>query len=269
MTRTDLINGIRNKSSFLCIGLDTDIKKIPPHLLNSDDPVFEFNKAIIDATADLCIAYKPNLAFYESLGPPGMESLRKTVNYIPEGLLKIADAKRGDIGNTGKMYAEAFYHYYNFDAVTLSPYMGKDSIDPFLAFKDKWAIVLALTSNEGSADFQMRNLDAGEKLYEKIIKTTSSWGDPERLMFVIGATKAQYLATIRKIIPDHFLLIPGIGAQGGSLEEVCDYGMNSDVGLIVNSSRSIIYASSGTDFKEAAREASLIIIQKMKLCLDK
>ncbi len=264
MTRSELIEGIRKKTSFLCIGLDTDIKKIPSQLLNTEDPVFEFNKAIIDATSDLCIAYKPNLAFYESLGPQGLNSLKKTVDYIPAGILKIADAKRGDIGNTSHMYAEAFFEYYNFDAVTINPYMGKDSIEPFLAFKGKWTIILALTSNPGCNDFEMDNLEEGGKLFEKIIKRSSSWAGPEQLMYVVGATMAHHLADIRKIIPDHFLLIPGIGAQGGSIEDVFIHGKNKDIGLLINVSRSIIYASDGIDFNIAAREESLKIVQQMK-----
>ena len=268
MTKEELIIQIRKKSSFLCVGLDTDTDKIPRHILKSKDPVFEFNKAIIDATADLCIAYKPNLAFYEKSGPKGLESLKKTVDYIPKGVFKIADAKRGDIGNTSQMYADAFFNFYGFDALTISPYMGKDSIDPFLSFKDKWTILLALTSNQGSSDFQMSRLDSGEKLYEKVIRTTSMWAGPEQLMYVVGATKAEYITGIRKMIPDHFLLVPGIGAQGGDLENVVKNGLNKDVGLIINASRNIIYASDDYDFDKAAKREAGALREKMRILLE-
>ncbi len=262
MTRNEIIEQIKKKKSYLCIGLDTDITKIPKHLLKTDDPVFEFNKQIIDATRDFCIAYKPNLAFYESLGPKGLESLKKTVDYIPKDIFTIADAKRGDIGNTSEMYAKSFFEYYGFDAVTVAPYMGSDSVKPFLAFKNKWVIVLALTSNEGAKDFQYIN-DGKNKLFENVIRTTSTWGSADNLMFVVGATRAEMLSDIRQLIPDHFLLVPGVGAQGGSLEEVSKHGMNKQCGLFVNSSRQIIYASNGEDFAEAAKTEAQKVQKEM------
>ena len=273
MTRKELISRIYTKKSFLCIGLDTDIKKIPAFLLDNEDPVFEFNRQIIDATKDLCVAYKPNLAFYESLGYKGLISLEKTIKYIPEELFTIADAKRGDIGNTSEMYARTFFDYYNFDAVTVAPYMGKDSVVPFLGFKDKWVILLALTSNDGASDFQLQNvIDSSgvskELLYETVIKTSMNWGDKENMMYVIGATKSEILESIRKIIPDHFLLVPGIGTQGGSLEDVWKYGSNDDCGLLVNASRSIIYAGNSNDFAEKAREEALKIQQQMNVLMN-
>lgn len=270
MKRSEIFAQIKKKQSYLCIGLDTDITKIPKHLLKFDDPVFEFNKQIIDATQSFCVAYKPNLAFYESLGPKGLESLKKTVDYIPSGIFTIADAKRGDIGNTSKMYAKAFFEQYNFDAVTVAPYMGSDSVKPFLEFKDKWVIVLALTSNEGAKDFQYlqlkndpspndRGVSSAEKLFEKVISTVMDWGTADNLMFVVGATRADMLSEIREIAPDHFLLVPGVGAQGGSLEEVSKHGMNAQCGLFVNSSRQIIYAGNGADFATlAAKEAEKV-----------
>src|SRR4051812_41947554 len=270
MTRSEIYEQIKKKKSYLCIGLDTDIDRIPKHLLKFDDPVFEFNKQIIDATKDYCIAYKPNLAFYESLGPKGLESLKKTVSYIPSGIFTIADAKRGDIGNTSKMYAKTFFEYYGFDAVTVAPYMGSDSVKPFLEYKDKWVIVLALTSNDGAKDFQYlqikndpspneRGISSAEKVFGKVISTATGWGNSDNMMFVVGATRADMLSDIRKLIPDHFLLVPGVGAQGGSLEEVSKYGMNKQCGLFVNSSRQIIYAGSGEDFAQlAAKEAEKV-----------
>jgi orotidine-5'-phosphate decarboxylase len=251
MNRKELIRQIKLKKSFLCVGLDTDIKKVPAHLLHLDDPVFEFNKAIIDATKDYCVSYKINTAFYEANGVKGWESMERTLFHIPENIFTIADAKRGDIGNTSDMYARAFFETLPFHSVTLAPYMGKDSLEPFFAYENKWGIVLALTSNPGSADYEQQ-LIGNQKLYEHVIKTTSQIGHAGNLMFVVGATKAEELAQIRKLIPEHFLLIPGVGAQGGSLDNVVKYGMNTDCGLLINASRSIIYASSGKDFAEAA-----------------
>jgi orotidine-5'-phosphate decarboxylase len=263
MKRSQLIEQIRKKKSFLCIGLDTDLNKIPSFLLDFDDPIFEFNKRIIDATHDLCIAYKPNIAFYEALGPLGWESLRKTVDYIPNEIFTIADAKRGDIGNTSNMYAEAFFNKYNFDSITLSPYMGKDSITPFLNFDNKWSIVLALTSNKGALDFQKLNLSENSFYYEEVLNQVSKWGNINNTMFVVGATNANELKNIRKIVPDHFLLVPGVGAQGGDLNEVVKNGINDDIGLIINSSRGIIYAGFEKDFAEKAKKAAKEIQQKM------
>jgi orotidine-5'-phosphate decarboxylase len=257
MNKKELIEQIKRKGNFLCVGLDPDIKKIPRHIVeNEEDPIYEFNKAIIDATAEHCISFKPNTAFYEAYGLNGMHSLDKTIRYIkvnyPEHFL-IADAKRGDIGNTSAMYAHAYFEKLNADAITVAPYMGSDSVKPFLEFKNKWTIVLGLTSNEGSADFQQKKIN-GRELFFEVIETSSKWGSSENMMYVIGATKANMLAEVRKIIPDHFLLVPGIGAQGGDLAEVCKYGLNKDIGLIVNSSRAIIYASSGENFAERAGE---------------
>ena len=230
MTRIELVNQIKKKKSFLCVGLDTDIKKIPSHLLKSKDPIFEFNKQIIDATADYCVAYKPNLAFYEALGPKGLESLQKTVEYIPNDIFTIADAKRGDIGNTSSLYARAFFEQMNFDSITVAPYMGEDSVKPFLDYDGKWVILLALTSNKGSADFQDLSIEKNSsKLYEQVLKKSQEWGHIGNLMYVVGATKAENLVGIRKIVPDHFLLVPGVGAQGGSLKEVAKFGMNKDI----------------------------------------
>lgn len=268
MNRDELIRQIRRKSSFLCVGLDTDIKRIPKHLLDSEDPIFEFNKAIIDATKDLVVAYKPNTAFYEAHGPKGMESLRKTIAYIPDDIMCIADAKRGDIGNTSRMYAQCFFDIYKADAITVAPYMGSDSVKPFLDYDDKWVIILGLTSNEGSQDFQHLELSSGSKLYQKVLKTCSQYGSAENIMFVVGATQADYISQIRTIIPDHFLLVPGVGAQGGSLKAVCDAGLNGDVGLIVNSSRSIIYADNGTSFAKASREAAFKLQNEMSIILS-
>ena len=259
MTTQQLVSQIQFKKSFLCIGLDVDLNKIPKHLLATEDPIFEFNKAIIDATHDLCVSYKPNTAFYEAYGLKGWQSLEKTINYInsnyPE-IFTIADAKRGDIGNTSTMYAKAFLEDLNFDSVTVAPYMGKDSVEPFLAFENKHTIMLALTSNEGAFDFQTLNVN-GKELYKNVIETSKNWKNGENLMYVVGATKAEYFTEIRKIVPDSFLLVPGVGAQGGSLSEVCKYGMSENVGLLINSSRGIIYASNGTDFAEKAREEAL------------
>lgn len=259
MNKHQLFENIKKKKSFLCVGLDTDIKKIPEHLLKEEDPVFAFNQAIIDATAPYCIAYKPNLAFYESLGVKGWIAFEKTVNYLKKnypGQFIIADAKRGDIGNTSSMYARTFFEELDIDSVTVAPYMGEDSVTPFLAYKDKWVILLALTSNKGSGDFQLTQDKDGERLFEKVLKTSRNWADDQNMMYVVGATQGKMFADIRKIVPDHFLLVPGIGAQGGSLEEVCKYGMNSVCGLIVNSSRAIIYADKTENFAcAAAREA--------------
>ncbi len=259
MDKQQLFENIKRKNSFLCVGLDTDIKKIPDHLLDEADPIFAFNKAIIDATADLCIAYKPNLAFYESMGVKGWIAFEKTVQYIkknyPDQFI-IADAKRGDIGNTSAMYARTFFEELNIDAVTVAPYMGEDSVTPFLSYENKWVILLALTSNKGSHDFQMTEDKDGERLFEKVLRKSQVWADSDRMMYVVGATQGRTFEDIRKIVPDHFLLVPGIGAQGGSLEEVCKYGMNSSCGLIVNSSRGIIYADKSERFAEAARTAA-------------
>ncbi len=267
MTKQDLFEQIKLKRSFLCVGLDTDIDKIPAGLKKLTDPVFEFNKRIIDATHDLCIAYKLNLAFYEKLGPAGLVSLEKTVHYIPGNIFLIADAKRGDIGNTSDMYASTFFEYYKFDAVTLSPYMGKDSVDPYLRYTGKWVILLALTSNKGSEDFQVLKTDRGY-LYEEVLERSSKWGGSDQIMYVVGATKASSLTAIRKIVPENFLLIPGVGAQGGSLEEVTQYGINKSVGLIVNASRSIIYASGSMDFDNAARDKCLEMQSEMGALMD-
>jgi len=258
MTKQELFENIQRKKSFLCVGLDTDVNKIPEHLFDeSDDAIFEFNKAIIDATADLCVAYKPNLAFYESLGLEGWEVLERTVDYIRENYpdqFIIADAKRGDIGNTSAMYARTFFGNMEFDSVTVAPYMGEDSVTPFLTYEGKWVTLLALTSNKGAYDFQfMKDAETGERLFEKVLKTSLNWGTDENMMYVVGATKAEMLTEIRSIIPEHFLLVPGVGAQGGSLEEVAKYGLNSTCGLLVNSSRQIIYASSEMDYAKAAR----------------
>ena len=267
MTRQELITQIKKKQSFLCIGLDTDIKKIPLHLLKLEDPVFEFNKQIIDATKEFCVAYKPNIAFYESMGVSGWNSLQKTLNYIPNNILTIADAKRGDIGNTSRMYANLFFENMNFDAITVAPYMGEDSVTPFLKFKDKWSIVLALTSNKGGLDFQKIEDKNGKKLFEKVLETSKEWGSLENMMYVVGATRAEELVEIRAIVPDHFLLVPGVGAQGGSLKDVAKYGLNSDCGLLVNSSRGIIYAGNGINFEEQAQAEAKKLQQEMAVIL--
>jgi orotidine-5'-phosphate decarboxylase len=272
MQKIDLIQQIKAKKSFLCIGLDTDLSKIPAHLLQQEDPIFEFNKAIIDATADLCVAYKPNLAFYESMGAAGWESLRKTMDYIPAHCFTIADAKRGDIGNTSAMYAKTFFEPaaagFNFDSVTVAPYMGSDSVTPFLAYANKWVILLALTSNDGAKDFQFDSFENGEKVFERVLVKSSKWGSDENMMYVVGATRGEAFAAIRKLVPDHFLLVPGVGAQGGSLAEVCKYGLNKECGLLVNSSRAIIYASNTIDFASKAREEALAMQHEMELILQ-
>ena len=265
MTKQELVDQIKQKQSFLCVGLDTDIQKIPKYLLDLEDPVFEFNKQIIDATKDFAVAYKPNIAFYEAHGVTGWQSLEKTINYIPKDIFTVADAKRGDIGNTSSMYARAFFENMNFDSITIAPYMGSDSVRPFLGFKDKWAILLAVTSNEGGKDFQFL-LAEDKPLYEHVLSTSKHWGTDENMMYVVGATRPEYLLSIRKIIPNHFLLVPGIGAQGGNLEEVCKYGMNKDCGLLVNSSRGIIYADGSEKFAETAGvEAEKLQKQMSKL----
>lgn len=255
MELSKLIKQIQDKQSFLCVGLDTDLAKIPPHLYKQPNPIFEFNRQIIDATVKYTVAYKPNIAFYEALGLEGWEALKQTVNYLndqyPE-VFTIADAKRGDIGNTASKYAQAFFDDLNFDAITVAPYMGKDSVEPFLAYKNKHTILLALTSNEGAFDFQTKPLENGETLYETVLKTSKSWENSDQLMYVVGATKAEYFKTIRDILPDSFLLVPGVGAQGGSIKEVCQYGLNDNCGLLINSSRGIIYASNNKDFAQAA-----------------
>ena len=259
MTKEQLFENILRKQSFLCVGLDTDIKKIPEHLLKEEDPIFAFNKAIIDATQDLCIAYKPNLAFYKSLGVKGWIAFEKTVKYIkqhyPDQFI-IADAKRGDIGNTSTMYARSFFEELDIDSVTVAPYMGEDSVSPFLAYPGKWVILLALTSNKGSHDFQLTADAEGERLFEKVLRKSQQWGSNEQMMYVVGATQGRAFEDIRRIVPDHFLLVPGVGAQGGSLEEVCKYGMNSQCGLIVNSSRGIIYVDKSEQFAAASRSAA-------------
>ena len=268
MTRQELIQQIKEKRSFLCVGLDTDLEKIPAHLLETEDPIFEFNKAIIDATKDYCVAYKPNIAFYECLGVKGWQSLEKTLNYIPKNIFTIADAKRGDIGNTSTYYAKTFFEYLNCDSVTIAPYMGEDSITPFLEFKDKWAIVLALTSNKGALDFQAIKNQEGKELFKSVLEKTATWGTPENLMYVVGATRAEQIGEVRKVVPEHFFLVPGVGAQGGSLEDVCKYGWNADCGLLVNSSRGIIYASNGENFAEQAKNEAKKIQQEMEVILS-
>ncbi|WBX77387.1 orotidine-5'-phosphate decarboxylase [Tenacibaculum ovolyticum] len=268
MTTQQLVNEIRKKKSFLCIGLDVDLTKIPQHLLEEEDPIFAFNKAIIDATHHLCVAYKPNTAFYEAYGIKGWKSLEKTIRYINEKhpeIFTIADAKRGDIGNTSTMYAKAFFEDLAFDSVTVAPYMGKDSVEPFLAFKDKHTIMLALTSNQGAFDFQTKDVE-GKELYKQVLETSKAWKNSENLMYVVGATKAEYFSEIRKIVPDSFLLVPGVGAQGGNLQDVCKYGMNSNVGLLINSSRGIIYASNKEDFaNKAANKAEELQLQMSEI----
>ena len=267
MTKQELFENIKKKKSFLCVGLDTDITKIPQHLLKSEDPVFEFNKQIIDATKDFAVSFKPNMAFYETQGAKGWISLEKTINYINElspDFFTIADAKRGDIGNTSKMYAKAFLENLNFDSITVAPYMGEDSVTPFMEYKNKWVILLALTSNSGSKDFQTDN-----NLFQKVLETSKAWSTPDNMMYVVGATKAEMLTDIRKIVPENFLLVPGVGAQGGSLEAVAKFGMNKQCGLLVNSSRGIIYGSNGEDFAEKAREEAMKLQIEMAVLLDK
>lgn len=265
MTTQNLIEQIHHKKSFLCIGLDVDLSKIPIYLLEKEDPIFEFNKSIIDATHNFCVSYKPNIAFYEAYGLKGWKALEKTINYLNEHypeIFTIADAKRGDIGNTSTMYAKAFLEDLNFDSVTVAPYMGKDSVEPFLAFKNKHAIMLALTSNEGAFDFQTKIFD-GKELYKTVIEISKTWKNSENLMYVVGATKPEFFKEIRQLIPDSFLLVPGIGAQGGNLQEVCKYGLNKNVGLLINSSRGIIYASNNKDFASKAREEAMKIQMEM------
>lgn len=268
MTRNQLFQAIKEKRSFLCVGLDTDIRKIPEHLLKEDDPIFAFNKQIIDSTHQYAVAYKPNTAFYESMGSKGWDSLQKTLEYIPEGIFTIADAKRADIGNTSSMYARAFFENMNFDSVTVAPYMGSDSVKPFMEFEGKWVIILAATSNPGGSDFQHLELD-GEKLYERVIDTSSKWGSEDNTMYVVGATRPEALKEIRKQVPKHFLLIPGVGAQGGDLKTVCENGLNDQCGLLVNSSRGIIYSDNSKSFAEAAGAAAHSIQQEMAEILDR
>lgn len=268
MTRQELIQNIKTKRSFLCVGLDTDLKKVPAHLLNEEDPIFAFNKAIIDATSAYCVAYKPNLAFYEAFGVKGLMAFEKTVKYIQENYpdqFIIADAKRGDIGNTSAMYARTFFEEYNLDSVTVAPYMGEDSVTPFLGYDGKWVILLALTSNKGSHDFQLTESTDGEKLFQKVLRKSQEWAGNDQMMYVVGATQGQAFEEIRKIVPDHFLLVPGVGAQGGSLSEVCKYGMTQECGLLVNSSRAIIYADNTEKFAEAAAEAAKAVQQEMEV----
>ena len=271
MTRQELIQNIKAKRSFLCVGLDTDLKKVPAHLLNEEDPIFAFNKAIIDATAAYCVAYKPNLAFYEAFGVKGLMAFEKTVTYIKENhpdQFIIADAKRGDIGNTSAMYARTFFEEYNLDSVTVAPYMGEDSVTPFLGYEGKWVILLALTSNKGSHDFQLTESTDGEKLFQKVLRKSQEWAGNDQMMYVVGATQGQAFEEIRKIVPDHFLLVPGVGAQGGSLSEVCKYGMTQECCLLVNSSRAIIYADNSENFAAAAAEAAKAVQQEMAAELD-
>ncbi len=275
MKRSDLIQLIQRKKSFLCVGLDSELSKIPAHLLETEDPIFEFNKQIIDATLDLAVAYKPNLAFYESQGLKGWQSLEKTMKYLnqfKDKVFTIADAKRGDIGNTSRLYAQAFLDpsssTLNFDSITVAPYMGEDSVSPFLSYEDKWVILLALTSNKGAFDFQLFENAEGKKLYQEVLAKSSTWGNEGNMMYVVGATKAELLADIRKIIPNHFLLVPGVGAQGGSLAEVAKYGLTKDCGLLINASRSIIFASKGVDFAEKARAEALSMQLEMKEILN-
>lgn len=266
MNRIELIEQIKTKKSFLCVGLDTDLKKIPQHLLNDNDAIYTFNKNIIDATAPYCVAYKPNLAFYEAFGVKGMIAFEKTINYLnkyyPNHFI-IADAKRGDIGNTSKMYARTFFEEYDVDALTVAPYMGEDSVTPFLGYDGKWVILLALTSNKGSNDFQLTTNTEGERLFEKVIRKSQQWGNIDNMMYVVGATQGKMFEDIRKVAPESFLLVPGVGAQGGSLEEVCRYGMTKDCGLLVNSSRGIIYASDGEDYAEVAAQKAKELQEQM------
>ena len=269
MTRAELIEQIKRKKSFLCVGLDPDLSKIPPHLLKEDDPIFAFNKAIIDATNDLAVAYKPNTAFYECHGSKGWETLQKTIEYMPKDVFCIADAKRGDIGNTSTYYAKTFFENMNCDAVTVAPYMGEDSVKPFLAFENKWVILLALTSNKGAFDFQFMESKENKPLYQQVIETSQSWGTDSNLMYVIGATKTEQLAHIRLIAPNHFFLVPGVGAQGGSLDEVVQFGWSDDCGLLINSSRAILYASSNEHFANAAREEALSLQKEMEIIVNK
>jgi orotidine-5'-phosphate decarboxylase len=270
MTKQQLFEQIQKKRSFLCVGLDSSLDKIPQHLLKYENPILEFNKQIIDATKDLCVAYKPNTAFYECYGKRGWETLIETWKYIPQDVFSIADAKRGDIGNTSAMYAQTFFNAasseMSFDSVTVAPYMGSDSVTPFLTFKHKWVILLALTSNSGHADFQLQEIGA-DRLFERVIKISQTWATDEQMMYVVGATRGAAFGDVRKLAPDHFLLVPGVGAQGGDLSEVCKYGLNSQCGLLINSSRGIIYASQGEDFAEKAREEALKLQQEMEQIL--
>lgn len=272
MNRKELTEQIFNKKSFLCVGLDTDINKLPKHLSGNDNPVFDFNKAIIDATAPYCVAYKPNLAFYESMGVKGLAAFEQTIAYLkanyPNHFI-IADAKRGDIGNTSAMYARTFFDVYDVDSLTIAPYMGEDSVAPFLGYEGKWIILLALTSNKGSMDFQMNKDKNNVPLYEQVMRKAMEWATNEQMMFVVGATQGKMFEEIRKIAPDYFLLVPGVGAQGGSLQEVCEYGMTKDCGLLVNSSRGIIYASNGTDFAETAAQKAKELQMQMELELER
>ncbi|MBQ8629436.1 MAG: orotidine-5'-phosphate decarboxylase [Prevotella sp.] len=272
MNRQELIEQIKSKKSFLCVGLDTDLKKVPQHLLSEEDPIFAFNKAIIDATAPYCVSYKPNLAFYEAFGVKGMISFEKTIKYLQENYpdhFIIADAKRGDIGNTSSMYARTFFEEYGIDSITVAPYMGEDSVSPFLTYENKWVILLALTSNKGSHDFQLTEDNNGERLFEKVLRKSQQWGNENNMMYVVGATQGKMFEDIRKIVPNHFLLVPGVGAQGGSLQEVCKYGMTKDCGLLVNSSRAIIYASSGEDFAKVAAQKAKELQEEMAIELER
>ena len=272
MNRSELVNQIKTKRTFLCVGLDTDLKKVPQHILKEEDPIFSFNKAIIDATADYCVAYKPNLAFYEAFGVKGLMAFEKTVKYLKENYPNhfiVADAKRGDIGNTSAMYARTFFEEYDVDSLTVAPYMGEDSVTPFLGYDGKWVIVLALTSNKGSHDFQLTEDKDGERLFEKVLKTSVNWGNKDNMMYVVGATQGKMFEDIRRIVPDHFLLVPGVGAQGGSMEEVCKYGMNKECGLLVNSSRGIIYAANDETFAQTAAEKAKELMEQMDAELKK
>ena len=272
MNRQELIQQIKEKQSFLCVGLDTDLKKVPQHLLAEEEPIFAFNKAIIDATAPYCVSYKPNLAFYEAFGVKGLVAFEKTIKYLKQNYPNhfiIADAKRGDIGNTSAMYARTFFEEYDVDSLTVAPYMGEDSVTPFLGYEGKWVILLALTSNKGSHDFQLTESSDGERLFEIVLKKSQQWATDEQMMYVVGATQGQMFEDIRKIVPNHFLLVPGVGAQGGSLEEVCKYGMTKDCGLLVNSSRGIIYASNGEDFAEVAGQKARELQEQMAAELKK
>lgn len=272
MNKSELVNQIKTKRTFLCVGLDTDLKKVPQHILKEEDPIFSFNKAIIDATADYCVAYKPNLAFYEAFGVKGLMAFEKTVKYLKENYPNhfiVADAKRGDIGNTSAMYARTFFEEYDVDSLTVAPYMGEDSVTPFLGYDGKWVIVLALTSNKGSHDFQLTEDKDGERLFEKVLKTSVNWGNKDNMMYVVGATQGKMFEDIRRIVPDHFLLVPGVGAQGGSLEEVCKYGMNKECGLLVNSSRGIIYAANDETFAQTAAEKAKELMEQMDAELKK
>ena len=272
MNRQQLIEQIRTKKSFLCVGLDTDIKKMPPHLLSDKDPIFTFNKNIIDATAPYCVAYKPNLAFYEAFGLKGIDAFERTIDYLKKNYPNhfiIADAKRGDIGNTSAMYAKTFFEEYDVDALTIAPYMGEDSVKPFLGYDGKWVVLLALTSNKGSHDFQLTEDSNGERLFEKVLRKSQVWGNADNMMYVVGATQGEMFKDVRKHVPNHFLLVPGVGAQGGSLQEVCKYGMTKDCGLLVNSSRGIIYASNGEDYAEVAASKAKEVQAEMAIELEK